>query len=90
MDTFFVARLPKWSLVLFGNNPLVRISDWVEALVVVSTVLVSLLAVPIACAVGTAVHDSTSTSTPSRLRLATPLPRRSPTTEPPAKTRQRT
>ena len=58
MDTFFVARLPKWSLVLFGNNPLVRISDWVEALVVVSTVLVSLLAVPIACAVGTAVHDS--------------------------------
>ena len=58
MDTFFVARLPKWSHVLFGNNPLVRISDWVEALVLVSTVLVSLLAVPIACAVGTAVHDS--------------------------------
>ena len=58
MDTFFVARLPKWSIVLFGRNPLVRTSDWVEALVVVSTVLVSLLAVPIACAVGTAVHDS--------------------------------
>ena len=24
MDTFFVARLPKWSIVLFGRNPLVR------------------------------------------------------------------
>ncbi len=58
MDTFFVARMPKWSLVLFGRNPLVRTSDWVEALVLVLTVFVSLLAVPIACAVGTAVHDS--------------------------------
>ena len=58
MDTFFVARLPKWSIVLFGRNPLVRTSDWVEALVLVLTVFVSLLAVPIACAVGTAVHDS--------------------------------
>ena len=58
MDTFFVARLPKWFIVLFGRNPLVRTSDWVEALVLVLTVFVSLLAVPIACAVGTAVHDS--------------------------------
>ena len=33
MDTYFVARLPKWSKVLFGCNPLVRTSDWVEALV---------------------------------------------------------
>ena len=58
MDTFFVARMPKWSIVLFGRNSLVRNSDWVEALVLVLTVFVSLLAVPIACAVGTAVHDS--------------------------------
>jgi len=58
MDTFFVARWPKWSIVLFGRNPLVRTSDWIEALVLVFTVFVSLLAVPIACAVGTAVHDS--------------------------------
>ena len=58
MDTFFVARLPKWAIVLFGRNPLVRTSDWVEALVIVLTVFVSLLAVPIACAVGTAVDDS--------------------------------
>ncbi len=58
MDTLFVARLPKWSIALFGRNPLVRTSDWVEAVVVVLTVFVSLLAVPIACAVGTAVHDS--------------------------------
>ena len=58
MDTLFVARLPRWSIALFGRNPLVRTSDWVEALVLVLTVFVSLLAVPIACAVGTAVHDS--------------------------------
>ena len=58
MDTLFVARLPKWAIALFGRNSLVRTSDWVEALVLVLTVFVSLLAVPIACAVGTAVHDS--------------------------------
>ncbi len=58
MDTFSV-RLPRWRFVrLFGRNPLVRASDRVEALVLVLAVVVSLLAVPIAAAEGTAIHDS--------------------------------
>lgn len=60
MDTFTV-RSPRWLVArLFGRNPLIRISDRIEALVLVLTVVVSLLAAPIAAAVGTAVHDSRS------------------------------
>lgn len=58
MDTCTVG-LPRWRFVrLFGPNPLVRASDRVEALVLVLAVVLSLLAVPIAGAVGTAVYDS--------------------------------
>lgn len=57
-DTFTV-RLPRWPIArLFGRNPLVRTSDRVQALVWVLAVVMSLLSVPIAAAVGTAVHDS--------------------------------
>ncbi|MGB9308477.1 MAG: hypothetical protein WCB92_33765 [Mycobacterium sp.] len=60
MDTFAVGS-PRWLVVrLFGRNPLIRISDRVEALVLVLTVAVSLLAAPIAAAVGTALYDSRS------------------------------
>lgn len=45
---------------LQGRNPLVRASDRVEALILVLAVAVSLLTVPIAAAVGTAIHDSRS------------------------------
>lgn len=59
-DTFAV-RLPRWRFAqLFGFNPLVRMSDRVEALVVVLAVLITLVAVPITAAVGTAVYDSRS------------------------------
>ena len=54
----FTLRLPRRPLSLFGGNPLVRTSDRVQALVMVLAVVVSLLAVPIAAAAGTAVHDS--------------------------------
>jgi hypothetical protein len=59
MDTFTV-RLPRWPVLLRlrGRDPLVRTTDRIEALVVVLAVVVSLLAVPIAAAVGTAVYDS--------------------------------
>ena len=62
MDTFTV-RLPRWPFVqwLFGRNPLIRLSDRVEALVLVFAVVVSVLAAPMAAAVGTAVYDSRST-----------------------------
>lgn len=59
MDTFTV-RLPRWPILLRlqGRDSLVRKTDRVEALVLVLAVLVSLLAVPITAAVGTAVYDS--------------------------------
>lgn len=59
MDTFTV-RLPRWPVLLRlrGRDPLVRRIDRIEALVLVLAVAVSLLAIPIAAAVGTAVHDS--------------------------------
>src|SRR6476659_10380229 len=58
LETFTV-RLPRWPIFgLFGRNPLLRASDRIEALVMALTVMVSLLAVPVAAAVGTAVHAS--------------------------------
>ncbi len=58
LDTFMV-RLPRWPIFgLFRRNPLIRVSDRFEALVMALAVVVSLLAVPVAAAVGTAVHDS--------------------------------
>ena len=59
MDTFTV-RLPRWPILLrlLGRDPLVRTTDRIEALVLVLAVVVSLLAAPIAAAVGSEVHDS--------------------------------
>jgi hypothetical protein len=59
MNTFTV-RLPRWPILLRlrGRDPLVRTTDRIEALALALAVVVSLLAVPIAAAVGTAVHDS--------------------------------
>jgi hypothetical protein len=54
LETFTV-RLPRWPIFgLFRRNPLLRASDRIEAV----AVMASLLAVPVAAAVGTAVHDS--------------------------------
>jgi hypothetical protein len=59
MDTFTM-RLPRWPILLrlLGRDPLVRTTDRIEALVFVLALVVSLLAAPIAAAVGTAVYDS--------------------------------
>ena len=58
MNTFTL-RLPRWPIVrLFSRNPLARASDRIEAVVLVLAVVVSLLAAPIAAAIGTAVHDA--------------------------------
>jgi hypothetical protein len=59
MDTFTV-RLPRWPILLRlrGRDPLVRATDRIEALVFVVVVVVSLLAAPIAAAIGTAVYDT--------------------------------
>jgi hypothetical protein len=59
MDTFTVG-LPRWPILLrlAGRDPLVRTTDRIDALVVALAVVVSLLALPIAAAAGTAVYDS--------------------------------
>jgi hypothetical protein len=55
----FAIGLPRWPIFeLFRRNPLLRASDRIEALATAVAVMVSLLAIPIAAAVGTAVHDS--------------------------------
>jgi hypothetical protein len=60
METFTMP-LPRTLFVrLFGRNPLLRATDRVEGLILVLVVTVSLIAVPISAAVGTAVHDSRS------------------------------
>ena len=51
----------RWRTIrAFGANPLVRISDRIEAMVLVSAVAISLLAAPVAGAIGTAVYDARS------------------------------
>lgn len=58
MDTLTL-RWPWWPMRrLFSRNPLVRGADRLEAVVVLMAVAVSLIALPFAAAVGTAVHDS--------------------------------
>ncbi|MGV0791413.1 hypothetical protein [Mycolicibacterium sp. XJ1819] len=57
--TTFSVRLPRWPLLirLWGRNPLVRTTDRIEALTTVLAIVVALITVPVALAVGTAVHD---------------------------------
>jgi hypothetical protein len=55
----FAIGLPRWPIFeLFRRNPLLRATDRIEALATAVAVMVSLLAIPVAAAIGTAVHDS--------------------------------
>lgn len=54
----FTLKLPHWLSVLVGRNPLIRRSDRVEALALLLTFAVALLAAPIAGAAGTAIYDA--------------------------------
>src|SRR4051794_29700526 len=58
MDTYTV-RLPRWPILLrlLGPHPLIRTTDRVQALVSVLTVVATLLAAPVAAAIGTEVYD---------------------------------
>lgn len=60
MDTFTVPVPRSLFVRLFGLNPLVRTVDRVEALLLVFAFVVSIVALPVAAAVGTAVYDSRS------------------------------
>lgn len=57
METFTIGLADQWWLRVLGRNPLIRRSDRIEALVVCLAVLLCVVAIPIAAAVGTAVHD---------------------------------
>jgi hypothetical protein len=49
----------RWPLMCaLCRNPLVRVTDRLETLVIVLAIVVSLLATPVAGAVGTAVYDA--------------------------------
>ncbi len=61
LETFDIpARMPRLFARLFGRNPLVRTTDRIEALLLVLVFAISILALPVAAAVGTAVHQSRS------------------------------
>ncbi len=60
LETFTLPLPRRLVARLFSRNPLIRASDRLEALLLVLAVAVSLLTVPIAAAVGTAVHESRS------------------------------
>lgn len=54
----FTLGLGSWWRCLRGRNPLVRVSDRVEAATGLLVIVVALLAAPVAGAMGTAAHDS--------------------------------
>ena len=57
METFTFGLGNGWWFRALGRNPLVRRSDRIEALMVVLAVLLTVVAIPIAGAIGTSVHD---------------------------------
>jgi len=58
---WFTVAWWRWRLAqAFGRNPLVRTSDRIEVAVMALAIAVSLAAMPVAGAVGTAVHDAQS------------------------------
>jgi hypothetical protein len=58
METFTIGLGSRWWVQAFGRSPLVRRSDRIEALVLVFAVMLTVVAVPIAGAIGTLVHDA--------------------------------
>jgi hypothetical protein len=57
MQTFTIGVGHRWWVRVFGGNPLVRASDRVEVFVFSVAILLTVVAVPIAGAIGTFVHD---------------------------------
>ncbi len=73
METFTVPLPRRLFAQLFSRNPLIRATDRVEALILVFVVAVSLIAVPISAAVGTAVHDSRSRQYAEQVQTRRPV-----------------
>ena len=58
MQTFTIGLGHRWWIQIFGRNPLVRPSDRIEALVLGFAVLLTVVAIPVAGAIGTFLHDA--------------------------------
>lgn len=58
MYTFTINPGRGWFLRVFGRHPLVRGSDRLEAIVMTLVMAAAIVVVPVAGAIGTAVHDS--------------------------------
>ena len=58
MQTFTIGLGRGWWVRLLGRNPSVRSGDRIEVMVLSLAVLLTVVAVPIAGAIGTLVHDS--------------------------------
>ena len=58
MQTFTIGVGHRWWTQVFRRNPLVRRSDRIEVLVLGFAVLLTVVAIPVAGAIGTSVHDA--------------------------------
>ena len=58
MQTFTIGWGRNWCIRALGRNPLVRATDRIEAIVAVLAILLALISVPIAGAIGTSVHEA--------------------------------
>ena len=58
MQTFTIGLGHRWWTQVFRRNPLVRPSDRIEVLVLGFAVLLTVVAIPVAGAIGTFVHDA--------------------------------
>ena len=58
MQTFTIGLGHRWWIQVFRRNPLVRRSDRIEVLVLGFAVLLTVVAIPVAGAIGTFVHDA--------------------------------
>ena len=58
MQTFTIGLGHRWWTQVVRRNPLVRPSDRIEFLVLSFAVLVTVVAIPVAGAIGTSVHDA--------------------------------
>ncbi|MGE2690545.1 Rv1733c family protein [Mycolicibacterium pulveris] len=74
-STTFTLRLPRWPLLLGlrGRDPLVRTADRVEAMVLAVAIVVSLVTLPVAGAVGTALYDAKQARYSEQAAASTPV-----------------
>ncbi|MDQ2638523.1 MAG: hypothetical protein M3Y83_16775, partial [Actinomycetota bacterium] len=74
-STTFTLRLPRWPLLLGlrGRDPLVRATDRIEALILAFVLVVSLVTLPIAGAVGTAIYDAKRALSSEQADARTPV-----------------